>query len=226
MGIDHTPQDEPLFSKESQDNVSDPRSHDASVSVSERTQQKDKAAPAHKTLESIDAGSLDEPHTEAPLISGAGKEPGRRVEQTTTMREEREEDVDATTLDSEQFLNAAIARVCFDLLRNPAFAEFVRSRVQRQLGRMPTPSWVTSLEVIAVEPGATPPSIARIRSLPSPSDPVYPQVVFDFRYQGSFTVVIGMLCVYKRRKELNMVMMMMMACGIAVCVCRPVPLNC
>lgn len=91
----------------------------------------------------------------------------------------------------DHFVNEFVARSCFDLLRNPAFAEHVRARIQRQLSRLHTPDFVHSLEVIMVEPGATAPSVSRFAALPAPRETILPQVLFDFSYRGTFTVTIG-----------------------------------
>lgn len=89
------------------------------------------------------------------------------------------------------FINAASTRACFDLFRNPAFSEHVRARVQRQLSRMHTPEYVTSLEVVSVEPGCTAPTLSKFASVPQPdSHATFPQLVFDMKYSGSFTVTI------------------------------------
>jgi len=75
-------------------------------------------------------------------------------------------------------------RACFDLVRNPAFAELMRARVQRQLSRLHTPDYVQSLEVVDVEPGTTAPTFANFAALPMPGSAAWPQIVFDMRYNG------------------------------------------
>ena len=92
---------------------------------------------------------------------------------------------------AEYFVNSLLTRLCFDSFRNPIFTEYIRSRVQGQLARMPMPMWVTSLEVLAIEPGASPPSIANIRYVPCLEDVLAPQVLFDFKYEGNFSVILG-----------------------------------
>lgn len=88
------------------------------------------------------------------------------------------------------FMNAAATRICFDLVRNPAFAEHIRARVQRQLSRMHTPEYVQTLEVISVEPGTSAPSLTNFAAVPQPGKAVWPQLIYDVKYQGSFTVTI------------------------------------
>ncbi|KAH7615656.1 hypothetical protein Ndes2526B_g09599 [Nannochloris sp. 'desiccata'] len=89
------------------------------------------------------------------------------------------------------FINATATRACFDLLRNPAFSEHVRARIQRQLSRMHTPEYVTSLEVVSVEPGCTAPTLSRFAAVSQPaSHAAFPQLIFDMKYSGSFTVTI------------------------------------
>jgi hypothetical protein len=91
----------------------------------------------------------------------------------------------------EQFANALLARAAFDLARNPAFAELLRARVQRQLARLRLPDWVRSLEAVAVEPGAAAPSVANLAALPAPdAGALAPALVCDFRYAGAFTVTV------------------------------------
>ena len=100
------------------------------------------------------------------------------------------QDFPSPLLPVDYFMNAAATRICFDLVRNPAFAEHIRARVQRQLSRMHTPSYVQTLEVISVEPGTSAPSLKNFAALPQPGDAVWPQLIYDVKYQGSFTVTI------------------------------------
>ncbi|PSC67060.1 testis-expressed sequence 2 -like, partial [Micractinium conductrix] len=65
-------------------------------------------------------------------------------------------------------VNAFVARLAFDLLRRPDFTEYLRARIQRQLGRMQRPEYI------------------------QPEAAIWPQVMFDMRYQGAFTVTIEM----------------------------------
>ncbi|KAL4449510.1 hypothetical protein ABPG77_007154 [Micractinium sp. CCAP 211/92] len=87
-------------------------------------------------------------------------------------------------------VNAFVTRLAFDLLRRPDFQEYVRSRVQRQLSRLQRPDFITALEVVAVDPGGAAPTLRNIRALPQPEASIWPQVLFDMRYQGAFTVTI------------------------------------
>jgi hypothetical protein len=89
------------------------------------------------------------------------------------------------------FINATATRTCFDLLRNPTFSEHVRARIQRQLSRMHTPDYVTSLEVVSVVPGCTAPTLSEFATVPQPGGcTAFPQLIFDMKYSGSFTVTI------------------------------------
>lgn len=96
-----------------------------------------------------------------------------------------------TLLPFDYFLNDFLARGCFDLVRNPNFISVVKSKIQAQLGRMHSPDYVQSLEVIEVVAGSTSPSVANLSALPSPTNShIMPQLVFDMQYEGDFTVTI------------------------------------
>jgi len=115
------------------------------------------------------------------------KQPG----QTTTPGSRLPGGFPSPLLPFDFFINATATRACFDLLRNPAFSEHVRARVQRQLSRLHTPEYVTSLEVVSVDPGCTAPTLSKFAAVPQPdSHAAFPQLIFDMKYSGSFTVTI------------------------------------
>jgi chemotaxis protein histidine kinase CheA len=87
-------------------------------------------------------------------------------------------------------VNAFLTRVLFDMLRRPDFQEHVRVRIQRQLSRLQRPDYIQTLEVVGVDCGGTAPTLRGLRALPQPSAAVWPQLLFDMRYQGAFTVTI------------------------------------
>ncbi|PSC69319.1 peptidase zinc-dependent, partial [Micractinium conductrix] len=70
--------------------------------------------------------------------------------------------------------------------------EYLRARIQRQLGRMQRPEYIQTLEVVGVDAGGAAPSLRNLRALPQPEAAIWPQVMFDMRYQGAFTVTIEM----------------------------------
>ena len=88
------------------------------------------------------------------------------------------------------FVNDVLLRACFDLVRNAAFSDMIHTRVQNQLNRMHTPDYVQSLNVIHVDPGYSAPSVSNFSSLPSPSSSIMPQLIFDMKYKGSFSITI------------------------------------
>lgn len=63
----------------------------------------------------------------------------------------------------------------------------MRSRIQRQLSRLQRPDFITALEVVGVDPGGAAPTLRNIRALPQPEASIWPQVLFDMRYQGGAT---------------------------------------
>lgn len=67
----------------------------------------------------------------------------------------------------------------------------MRSRVQRQLSRLQRPDFITALEVVAVDPGGAAPTLRNIRALPQPEASIWPQVLFDMRYQGEAASGLG-----------------------------------
>lgn len=96
-----------------------------------------------------------------------------------------------TQIPADHFVNDLLARGCFDLVRNPSFAEFIKARVQAQLSRMHCPDYVQSLEVTHVDPGSSAPSVGNFAALPSPvSKSIMPQLVFDMKYEGEFSITI------------------------------------
>ena len=58
------------------------------------------------------------------------------------------------------------------------------ARVQRQLSRLATPDYVQALEVVGLDLGCTAPSLANLAALPAPDGALWPQVVFDMKYEG------------------------------------------
>lgn len=91
----------------------------------------------------------------------------------------------------DHFLNDLLLRFCFDFVRNSSFSDPIASRIQTQLDRIHTPEYVRSLKVIQVDAGNTCPSISNLTSLPSPvSDYQMPQIAFDMKYEGTFSIVI------------------------------------
>jgi hypothetical protein len=96
-----------------------------------------------------------------------------------------------TQIPADHFVNDFLARGCFDLVRNPSFAEFVKARIQAQLSRMHCPDYVQSLEVTHVDPGSSAPSVGNFAALPSPAGiSIMPQLVFDMKYEGDFSITI------------------------------------
>lgn len=60
----------------------------------------------------------------------------------------------------------------------------MRARIQRQLCRLQRPDYIQSLEVVGVDCGSTAPSLCNWRALPQPGAAIWPQLLFDMRYQG------------------------------------------
>lgn len=89
------------------------------------------------------------------------------------------------------FLNDLLLRCCFDFSRNPLFSESIAEKIQMQLHRIHKPEYVQSLNVVRVDAGQTCPRISNILSIASPlSDSCMPQVAFDMKYEGSFSITI------------------------------------
>ena len=66
----------------------------------------------------------------------------------------------------------------------PPPQEYVRARIQRQLGRLQRPDYIQSLEVVGVDCGGVAPTLRNLRALPQPGAAIWPQLLFDMRYQG------------------------------------------
>ena len=91
----------------------------------------------------------------------------------------------------EMFFNDLLLRCCFDFVRNPQFAEGIASKIQMQLDRIHKPEYVQSLHVVNVDAGSSCPRISNLFSMPPPfSDSRMPQIAFDMKYEGSFSVSI------------------------------------
>ena len=60
----------------------------------------------------------------------------------------------------------------------------MRARIQRQLGRLQRPDYIQSLEVVGVDCGGVAPTLRNLRALPQPGAAIWPQLLFDMRYQG------------------------------------------
>lgn len=95
-------------------------------------------------------------------------------------------------LPPDHFINMAITRICFDLLRNPSFSTLIQSRIQQNISRLRLPKYISSLGVVSIDPGCTSPTASHFRALPLPEEGgnIWPQLVFDMSYKGSFTVVL------------------------------------
>eukprot|EP00887_Chlorella_sp_A99_P003929 scaffold11.g3929.t1 len=93
-------------------------------------------------------------------------------------------------LSADQAINAFVTRVCFDALRLPSFQEHIRSRIQRQLDRLHTPDYVHELTCVAVDLGCTAPTLRNFAALPALGEAVFPQLLFDMRYEGDFSLLL------------------------------------
>ncbi len=86
-------------------------------------------------------------------------------------------------------INALLARVFFDVLRNPTAKALMQARFQRKLSLMKIPDYMTSIRVVDVCMGTKPPAVYNCRAVPSPSDVLWPQGFFDFVYNGVLGLV-------------------------------------
>ncbi|GAB4822481.1 hypothetical protein N2152v2_009527 [Parachlorella kessleri] len=87
-------------------------------------------------------------------------------------------------------VNMLLTRWGFDLLRNPELQEMVKQRVQRRLDLLSKPDYVQCLEVVSVSMGSTVPTVRNFAALPTPDDAIWPQLVFDLYYAGTFTLTL------------------------------------
>ena len=116
---------------------------------------------------------------------------GDRIPTSTGEREHWPAHLPSKLYTADHFVNDLLLRSCFDFVRNPDFADAVRSRVQLQLDRMHTPEYVQSLTVLDVDLGSSAPSVSNFSSLPSPEPNAHmPQIIFDMKYEGNFSITL------------------------------------
>jgi len=116
---------------------------------------------------------------------------GDRIPTSTGEREHWPAHFPKELYTADHFVNDLLLRSCFDFVRNPDFADAIRSRVQLQLDRMHTPDYVQSLTVLDVDVGSSAPSVSNFSSLPSPESNAHmPQIIFDMKYEGNFSITL------------------------------------
>jgi len=121
------------------------------------------------------------------------------IEQEISTQENREESGPPITwlhdlpglCSPDAFFNDLLLRCSFDLVRNTHFAQGIADRIQLQLDRIHKPDYVQSLSIIQVDAGRTSPRISNLYSLPPTfPDTKMPQIAFDMKYEGSFSITI------------------------------------
>ena len=72
----------------------------------------------------------------------------------------------------------------------PASPRALRSPAALQLNRLQTPDYVHELTVVSVDLGCTVPTLCNLVALPLPGELVWPQLLFDVRYEGEFSILL------------------------------------
>lgn len=94
------------------------------------------------------------------------------------------------SLDGIHGLNMFLARWAFDLARNPLFQEKFKDKLQKKINGLRRPSFVNPLTLASMEVGTNFPVIHNVRSLPSPSKVIWPQILVDISYSGGLELIL------------------------------------
>ncbi|KAK9843022.1 hypothetical protein WJX74_005735 [Apatococcus lobatus] len=90
----------------------------------------------------------------------------------------------------EHAINALLARVGFDLLRNPVIKQKIQEKIQAKVNNQRVPEYIQSLQILDLHLGNNVPTISNLRAMPSPSTTIWPQALFHFDWQGEIEVVV------------------------------------
>lgn len=94
------------------------------------------------------------------------------------------------SLDGIHGLNMFLARWAFDLARNPLFQEKFKEKLQKKINGLRRPNFVNPLTLVSMEVGTNFPVIHNVRSLPSPSKVIWPQILVDISYSGGLELIL------------------------------------
>ena len=87
------------------------------------------------------------------------------------------------------WLNTALARVCWDIWHEKHWYDWVEARIQRRISRIKTPSWMEPLSVTEIQLGKTIPTVKRVYAPPKlTSEGVW--IYLAVQYKGSFTMTL------------------------------------
>ena len=87
------------------------------------------------------------------------------------------------------WLNTALARVCWDIWHEKRWHDWVEERIKRRISRIKTPSWMEPLSVADVQLGKDIPIVKRIYAPPKlNSEGVW--IYLAVQYKGSFTMTL------------------------------------
>ena len=87
------------------------------------------------------------------------------------------------------WLNTALARVCWDIWHEKHWYDWIEARIQRRISRIKTPSWMEPLSVTEIQLGKTIPTVKRIYAPPKlTSEGVW--IHLAVQYKGSFTMTL------------------------------------
>ena len=87
------------------------------------------------------------------------------------------------------WLNTALARVCWDIWHEKHWYDWVEAKIQRRISRIKTPSWMEPLSVTEIQLGSTIPTVKRVYAPPKlTSEGVW--IYLAVQYKGSFTMTL------------------------------------
>lgn len=87
------------------------------------------------------------------------------------------------------WLNTALARVCWDVWHEQRWHDWVEMKIQRRISRIKTPSWMEPLSVTDVQLGRDVPTVKRVYAPPRlNTEGVW--IFLAVQYKGSFTMTL------------------------------------
>ena len=87
------------------------------------------------------------------------------------------------------WLNTALARICWDIWHEKRWYDWVEARIQRRISRIKTPSWMEPLTVTEIQLGKTIPTVKRVYAQPK-LNPEGVWIHLAVQYKGSFTMTL------------------------------------
>ena len=118
-----------------------------------------------------------------------GKSSVSIAKRSTSVKVNKPNSIPPTVVNDMDWLNTALARVCWDIWHEKRWYDWVEAKIQRRISRIKTPSWMEPLSVAEIQLGKTIPTIKRIYAPPKlDSEGVW--IYLAVQYKGSFTMTL------------------------------------